>query len=104
MKVTVNIQTKKTELKRAVTFYHRSNSANIEFEGGYETSMNGMSGLDVVSFIEKALQETILRMVERNVEEPADVTITGATLTEGAKSFLTDKFTSDPIINSIQFE
>lgn len=103
MKITVNIQTKKTELKRAVIFYHRSNSASIEYESGFKDSINSIAGADVVTFLEEVLREIILQLVARNESEPADIIVTGTELTKGAEAFIADKFTSDPLINSVTF-
>lgn len=63
-----------------------------------------ISGVNVVDFIESAVQEGVKRIIANNgAAESFTVSITGITLTAGAQTSLSDRFTSDPLVNSLTF-
>ncbi|GAA0427327.1 hypothetical protein GCM10008934_16400 [Virgibacillus salarius] len=84
---------------------YRAMIVHIQFEGGEDLTVNTLVATNPVEIIEQALDRTVDAIV-RNEGEPADITIIlpqEVLLTAGLQSHLTDKYTSDPLVNSIQF-
>lgn len=80
---------------------YRGLSADIQ-KGEQQSNVTDLSGIDAASFTEKAIQDVIQSAIS-NSEESHDLTITGAGLTAGAQTYISDKFTSDEKITSITF-
>lgn len=65
-----------------------------------------MSELDVTGvadFTEKAIKEVINRQIRKDFDTQIELTVT-APLSEGTKTVITDKYSADPVITTIQFQ
>lgn len=98
---TITIETKKYEVERTRTGYR---SFNAELDGKELTStIDGK--VTAVEFIERAVSEVVTQAIN-NSEDVIDITVSlpaDITLTESLKTYLTDKFEADPVVNSVTF-
>lgn len=99
MKKTINLTVNKHSYKNSATASRTGHTYAVKNEAG--DTFNSHNEVSQFEAIDKALYNVLKRAAMHYYE--ADVTIEGASLTDGLKTFLSDKYTVEAQISSITF-